>query len=100
MLDKVKTALRVKSAAFDGEIEGLIAACKADLRLVGIQFEETSEQDEEPPAEKAGDPLIERAIILYVKGNFGYFEDGEKYQRAYDCLKCSLSLAGDYNALD
>lgn len=100
MLDKVKAALRVKTPAFNGEIEGLIAACKADLRLVGIKVPEDAEPpaDGEPPA--AGDPLIERAIILYAKANFGYSEDSEKYQKAYDLLKCSLCLAGDYNALE
>lgn len=99
MLEKVKAALRVKTTAFDGEIEGLIAASLADLRLVGVNIPET-----EPPAEgeepTAGDPLIERAIILYAKANFGYTDDGEKYQRAYDYLKCSLSLAGDYDAVE
>lgn len=99
MLNKVKAALRVKTAAFDGEVEGLIAACKADLRLVGVVIPEVK-----PPAEgeipTAGDPLIERAVILYAKANFGYAEDSERYQKAYDLLKCSLSLAGDYNALE
>lgn len=99
LIDKVKTALRLKSPAFDDEIEGLIAACKADLRLVGVII-----PDDAPPAEgeepTAGDPLIERAVILYCKGNFGYIEGGERYVKAYDLLKCSLSLAGDYNALE
>lgn len=98
MLDKVKNALRVKTTAFDDEVQGLIDACKADLRLVGVNIPE-----EEPPAvgeqPAAGDPLITRAIILYAKANFGYSDDSEKYQKAYDYLKCSLSLAGDYNAL-
>ena len=78
MLDKVKNALRVKTAAFDDEIQDLIDACKADLRLVSVNV---------------------RAIVLYAKANFGYSEDSEKYRAAYDYLKCSLSLAGDYHAL-
>lgn len=98
MLDKVKNALRVKTAAFDDEIQGLIDACEADLRLVGVNI-----PNAEPPAEgeqpTAGDPLVTRAIILYAKANFGFSDDSEKYQKAYDYLKCSLSLAGDYNAL-
>lgn len=95
MLDKVKNALRVKTAAFDDEIEGLIDACKADLRLVGVNVpEETTPAEGETPA--AGDPLIERAVILYAKANFGFNAESEKYQKAYDLLKCSLSLAGDY----
>ena len=51
------------------------------------------------PEAAAGDPLITRAIVLYAKANFGYSEDSEKYRAAYDYLKCSLSLAGDYHAL-
>ena len=97
MLDNVKNALRVKTAAFDDEIQDLIDACKADLRLVGVNV------PEDTPAEgkeaTAGDPLITRAIVLYAKANFGYSEDSEKYRAAYDYLKCSLSLAGDYHAL-
>lgn len=95
MLDKVKNALRVKTTAFDDEVQGLIDACKADLRLVGVNVPEaTTPAAGEPPA--AGDPLIERAVILYAKANFGFNADSEKYQKAYDLLKCSLSLAGDY----
>lgn len=97
MLDKVKNALRVKTAAFDDEIQDLIDACRADLRLVGVNVPEDTPA--EGKAATAGDPLITRAIVLYAKANFGYSEDSEKYRAAYDYLKCSLSLAGDYHAL-
>lgn len=97
MLDKVKNALRVKTAAFDDEIQDLIDACKADLRLVGVNVPEDTPAAASLPS--AGDPLITRAIVLYAKANFGYSEDSEKYRAAYDYLKCSLSLAGDYHAL-
>lgn len=100
MLDKVKAALRIKTTAFDGEITDLIAACKSDLRLVGIVIPEETEPPAEGETPAAGDPLVTRAIILYAKANFGFSEDAEKYQKAYDTLKCSLSLAGDYNALE
>lgn len=97
MLDKVKNALRVKTAAFDDEIQDLIDACKADLRLVGVNVPEDTPAEGREAA--AADPLITRAIVLYAKANFGYSEDSEKYRAAYDYLKCSLSLAGDYHAL-
>ena len=97
MLDKVKNALRVKTAAFDDEIQDLIDACKADLRLVGVNVPEDTPAEGKEAA--AGDPLITRAIVLYAKANFGYSEDSAKYRAAYDYLKCSLSLAGDYHAL-
>ena len=87
MLDKIKLALRITNTAFDDEIEIIIKACKKDLDIAGVQ------------SDKDNDPLIERAVILYSKANFGFSDDGEKYQRSYDMLKSSLSLAGDYNAL-
>lgn len=88
MTGKVKAALRTKTTAFDAEIEDVIGACKADLELVGIRIPEVD------------DPLITRAVILYAKAHFGFSDDSEKYQRAYDALKCSLSLAGDYSAVE
>ena len=134
--DKVKLALRLRGAAFDDEVTGLIAAAKADLRLVGIVFDDppaassapppgdpedpeagTSPENvtktitpgdpeeptdpEDPPEETpAGDPLIERAIILYCKAYFGYNQDSEKFIKVYDNLKIALSMAGGYNALE
>ena len=59
MLEKVKTALRVKSAAFNGEVAGIIAACFADLKRVGVNVPEWKTADGEP---LAVDPLIERAV--------------------------------------
>ena len=97
MLDKVKNALRVKTAAFDDEIQDLIDACKADLRLVGVNVPEDTPAEGKEAA--AGDPLITRAIVLTLKANIDDSEDSEKYRAAYDYLKCSLSLAGDYHAL-
>jgi len=85
MLNKVKTALRQKTTAFDEfEIIPLIDACKFDLRLAGVDIIEDT------------DPLITRAVILYVKGNFGYNADSEKFLKSYEMLKNSLALAGDY----
>lgn len=99
MLEKVKNALRVKSNAFDDEILGIIAAAQADLRLVGVAVPSEG-QAAEGATPTADDPLLTRAIILYAKANFGYSDESEKYQKAYDHLKCSLSLAGDYIAVE
>lgn len=86
MLEDIKIALRITTAHFDREIETLIAACKLDLKLAGVTVIEDT------------DPLIRRAATLYAKANFGYDNaEGEKFQKSYELLKCSLSLAGDYN---
>lgn len=87
MLDKVKLALRVSGTVFDLEIQDLIDAAKLDLQISGVV-----KVDEE-------DALIQRAIIVYCKANFGYDNnEAERFQKSYDMLKQHLSLAGDYNA--
>ncbi|MDR1703180.1 MAG: head-tail connector protein [Clostridiales bacterium] len=85
LLEDVKLALRITGDDLDSEITDVIAACKMDLQLAGIILITDD------------DPLIKRAVILYAKANVGYDEDSDKYQRSYDALKMSLSLAGDYN---
>lgn len=88
MLEKVKLALRVKNSKLDDEINDLIEACKVDLSISGVRKSEET------------DPIINRAIILYCKANFGLDnKDSEKYQKSYDLLKQSLSLCGDYNVV-
>lgn len=87
MLEKAKNALRLKTSAFDDEIDTLIAACKDDLRAAGVEWIQE------------GDPLINRAVILYCKAHFGYLENAERYERAYEHLKCTLCLDGEHNAM-
>lgn len=94
MLSEVKMALRISPAnsTFDMEIEALIAAAKADLKLSGVS-----------PAKVVDttDPLIKRAVVTYVKANFGFDNpDSEKLMRSYEMLKAHLTLAGDYIAVE
>ena len=89
MLEKVKLALRIQSLKLDEEIEDLIEACKIDLSISGVR--KIVEDD----------AIIQRAIIIYCKANFGLDnKDSEKYQKSYDLLKQSLSLCGDYNVAE
>lgn len=89
LIDDVKVNLRIKSTAFDAsEIQPIIDACKADLKLSGVNKIEEN------------DPLIRRAVVLYAKANFGYSEDSDKFMQAYTALKGSLALSGDYNGGD
>lgn len=85
LLEEVKTVLRVKSKAFDdAEISPLISSCKADLLRAGIKTDAET------------DPLTRQAIKLYCKANFGFSEDSEKFQKAYEALRDSMALSGDY----
>ena len=89
MLDKVKLALRLSGTALDGEVSDLIIA---DLRLVGINIPAEAGSS----SKTLGDPLLDRAVVLYAKAEFGFNDDAERYRNAYDYLKCALSLAADY----
>lgn len=99
MLDKVKLALRLSGTALDGEVSDLINAAIADLRLVGINIPAEAGSS----SKTLGDPLLDRAVVLYAKAEFGfnddaerYRDDAERYRNAYDYLKCALSLTADY----
>ena len=87
MVRKVENALRLKSTAFGDEIQTLIDACKIDLRLAGVNRLDES------------DPLVERAIILYCKANFGFADKQERFERAYESLKIAMSLSGEYGGV-
>ena len=94
MLDKVKLALRKTAAVFNDEVTDYFNSACADLRLVGINVPEVGSSD------TTGDPLLDRAIILYAKSEDNFGGEGDRYRKAYDYLKCALSLAGDYNAVE
>lgn len=85
MLEKVRTALRITHNKLDDELQDVIDACKADLKVSGIV-----KQDE-------SDPLIQQAIKTYAKAE--YEQDVNKANRltqAYISLKIAMCLCGDY----
>lgn len=86
LLDHVRDCLRQKATSLDvSEIIPIIEACKCDMKRVGIV--NISEDD----------PLVERAVVLYAKGNFGYSDDAPRFVAAYEGLRDSMSLSGFYN---
>lgn len=87
LIDDIKLSLRIKNTAYDTEIQDLIDACKIDLGIGGVQSVDETE------------PLTAQAIKLYCKGHFGYDENSEKFQQAYESLKIVMALASDYKAV-
>lgn len=83
MLEKVKLALRIKTTAFDEEIQDLIAAALADLGIAGVIAAED-------------DPLITRAVITYCKLNFGEPDNPERLQASYNEQKAQMQMATGY----
>ena len=92
MIDKVKLALRKTADVFNDEVADYISSAIADLRFVGINVPEVGS------SETTGDPLLDRAIILYAKSEDNFGGEADRYRKAYDYLKCSLALSDDYTA--
>ena len=71
----------------DDEIELLIKAGIADLKRLGINASDMTE-----------DSLIQSAIIMFVKSNFGNTDIKEKElaQKTYSLLCNNLSLSSEY----
>ena len=84
MIEKVKLALRIKTDAFDSEIQDLIAAALRDLVLAAV------------PSADDTDPLIIRAVITYCKANFGAPDEYERLKTSYDEQKAQLMMATGY----
>lgn len=88
LLDDVKDALRLSGNDLNTEVNDLISAAQADLKLSGIL---TSK------AVSTTDPLIRRAVVVYCKANFGWDnQEGEKFQTSYNMLKQHLCLSQEY----
>lgn len=100
MLEDVKAILRISNNAYDAEINDLIEAAKIDLKLSGVNVNKTVTQTYTPEPTKENpepDPLIKRAIIVYVKANFGWNNpDAEKLQQSFRMLETHLALSQEY----
>lgn len=80
-LDKVKQALRIKTNAYNDELQDLIAAAEQDLGIAGVIIPTSSQE------------IITRAIITFCKMSFGLPEDYDRLKRSYDEQKAQLSNA-------
>ena len=93
LLKRVKQSLSiVETATFkDEEIKMLIQAGTEDLIRQGINASEDTEES-----------LIQSAIVMFVKGNFGNVDIKEKElaQKTYSLLCNNLSLSEKYKVVD
>lgn len=87
MLEKIKMALRIKTSAFDNELEQLMDSALIDLGFGGA-VEEVLTTD--------ADPIVTQAVITYCKMNFGLPEDYDRLKRSYDEQKAQLGTATGY----
>ena len=86
MLEAVKTALGIKSNAYDAVLKGSIASAVADLRLVGVvNLEDT-------------DPLIITAVSSYAQAYLPGTDADKRnaFLEIYKNQKHNQSMASEY----
>ena len=86
MLESCKRAMRIKTDAYDAEIEELIAAALEDLGIAGVLHTE----------EETVPPLIRRAVVTYVRLHFGTPDDYDRLKLSYDEQKAQLQTSRSY----
>lgn len=82
-LDKVKKDLRISHSKLDEDIKDNIEACRLDLKRIGIDVNKS-------------DVLLEKAIKLYIRWQYNFENQADRYRNAYESLRNALSLCEDY----
>lgn len=85
LLEKAKLALRITTNAYDTEIQDLIDAAQLDLGIAGVVLLPNNL-----------DALCQRAILTYVRLNFGSPPDYDRLKASYDEQKGQLRIATGY----
>lgn len=79
-----KLAARIKTTAFDDQVEMLLDAALLDMGVAGVVV----------PAEL--DPIVTQAAITYFLMNFGQPDEYDRLKRSYDEQKAQLSTCTGY----
>lgn len=85
MLESIKLALRIKTNAYDGDLQELIDAAIADLGLVGVDANKLF-----------GNALVLQAIKTYCRLHFGSPSDYDRLERSYNEQKAQMQTASGY----
>ena len=85
LVTEARSWLRISTESRDDEIKQVMEACLIDLSNGGVVVIDPD------------DSAIKQAMKLYLKSQFGYDNNADKFGRAYEYLKYSLALSGDYN---
>ena len=88
-LVKQTLGIVASATARDKELELLITACVDDMTRAGVDVDTTK-------------ALVQRAILTYVKANFGISNptDKEKFLASYQLCLAELSLSEGYKVVE
>ena len=103
MLKEAKKAMRVTVTDFDDEIMRECQAGLADLKIAGVIASGTvtfteSTSGAVTDTSTLSDPLIQMAIITYVRAHFGSPADADRLADSYEEQKGRLMHATGYTA--
>lgn len=82
ILARVKLSLRIKTAAFDTQITGLINSAILDLGIAGVSA--------------YIDEIMLTAITAYVAMHFGDPDNYDRLKKSYDEQKAQLQMSSGY----
>lgn len=88
MLERIKLSIRRFHTMLDDDITSNIDACMLDLRRVGISAAIA--------VSTSNDALIIKAAELYCKWQYDFEGKGDRYEKAYNSLRDSLSMCDEY----
>ena len=84
LINAAKLAARIKTTAFDPQIEHLLNAALLDMGVAGVEVPEQT------------DSLVAQAAITYVLMNFGSPEEYDRLRASYNEQKGQLSTCTGY----
>lgn len=100
MLAEVKMALRITTTAYDPEIARLILSAVSDLGIVDVEAAgvnlSIASDGTVTDSSTITDQLLIRAIITYVRLNFGSPDDYDRLYQSYWEQKAQLISATGY----
>ena len=109
MLNECRTALRITTEAYDGELCSLMVAGARDLTIAGVrlpgmvsfsQVTTSAGGTQWQDISTLRDPLAMRAVLTYVRMHFGSPDDYDRLKGSYDNQKAQLMTAEDYTDFD
>lgn len=90
LLEQIKKSMRISHTTLDDTLSSDIQAGALELKRAGVR---ALEEDGETLRDEA---LIYKALELYCKAQEDFEGKGPMYETAYEKLRDSMALCGDY----
>lgn len=99
LFERIKKNLRISHDNLNSEIQDDVNAALLDMRRVGVSpylYENGAVKTDEEGYKVLKDELVRKAIEFYMKWQYDYMGEAEKWNAAYEKLRDALSLSEEY----